>query len=76
MGVRAELGWNEVDRDSTKLLRYGIVPREKTNFLLTNFIVPSQDEEANVSFFKFDQSTENTSRVCSCQARMGKSWKG
>lgn len=39
----------------------------------TTLTVPSQDEETKASFLTFDQSTEKTSRVCSCQARIGRS---
>ena len=40
----------------------------------TSFTVPSQEEEMNWSLLMLDQSTEKTSRVCSCHARMGKSY--
>lgn len=39
----------------------------------TSFTVPSHDADTNMSFWMLDQSTENTSRVCSCHARMGRS---
>ena len=41
--------------------------------MLTNFTLPSHEDEAKVSFRTLDQSTLNTSLVCSCHARIGKS---
>lgn len=40
---------------------------------LTSLTVPSQEDEMKRSFLIFDQSTEKTSRVCSCHARIGRS---
>lgn len=40
----------------------------------TNFTVPSQEADANVALLIFDQSTENTSLVCSCHTRIGRSY--
>lgn len=39
----------------------------------TSFTLPSHEDEAKVSFLTLDQSTLNTSLVCSCQTRIGKS---
>lgn len=38
--------------------------------------VPSQEEETNVDFSVRFQCTLKTSRLCSCQCWMGKSWGG
>ena len=38
----------------------------------TSFTLPSMQHDTNWSFLMLDQSTPYTSRVCSCQARMGK----
>lgn len=40
---------------------------------LTSFTVPSHDDEMNTVLLMLFQSTEKTSRECSCHARMGRS---
>ena len=39
----------------------------------TSLTVPSQEHEMNWSFCMLDQSTQKTSRVCSCHTRIGRS---
>ena len=74
-GVLAGLRVNADARESTLKKKTRLISQyEEMNKLeiRTSFTLPSMQHDMNWSFLTLDQSTPNTSCVCSCQARMGK----
>lgn len=62
-----------VDLVSTEKVDISVTNETLNQRKLTILTNPSHEDEANSSLLVLDQSTLNTSRACSCQARIGKS---